>query len=66
MISDIANGYVKTERHVGITSIEFFHPQSNSLPSVLLEELAKEIHSAGHDDETKVRQAASRRRSIGR
>jgi methylglutaconyl-CoA hydratase len=54
MISEITHGYVKSEKHGGITSIEFFHPQSNSLPSVLLEELAREIHSAGHDDETKV------------
>jgi len=40
--------------HIGITTIEFFHPQSNSLPGKILEELAKEIHYAGADDETKV------------
>jgi methylglutaconyl-CoA hydratase len=54
MISQIDAGHIKIEKHSGITSIEFFHPKSNSLPAVLLEELAKEIHSAGHDEETKV------------
>jgi len=47
-------GYVKSSFHNGITSIEFFHPQSNSLPGKILDELAKEIHSAGNDNETKV------------
>lgn len=46
--------YVKAETHQGITYIEFFHPQSNSLPGKILDELAKEIHFAGTDDETKV------------
>jgi methylglutaconyl-CoA hydratase len=46
--------YVKSETHKGITSIEFFHPQSNSLPGHLLEELAKKIHRVGDDPETKV------------
>ena len=35
-------------------SIEFYHPQSNSLPAVLLNELATQIHGAGMDDEIKV------------
>ncbi|HKB44453.1 MAG TPA: enoyl-CoA hydratase/isomerase family protein, partial [Chitinophagaceae bacterium] len=48
------DGYVKQEFHNGITTIEFFHPQSNSLPKKLLEELAKEIHAAGNDEFTKV------------
>jgi methylglutaconyl-CoA hydratase len=47
-------GYVKSETHKGITSIEFFHPQSNSLPGKILEELAHEIHFAGTHPETKV------------
>ena len=34
--------------------IEFYHPQSNSLPSALLNELATQIHAAGMDDEIKV------------
>ncbi len=46
--------YVKTEFHNGVTTIEFFHPQSNSLPGKLLEELAQKIHGAGNDDDTKV------------
>jgi methylglutaconyl-CoA hydratase len=46
--------YVKSETHQGITTIEFFHPQSNSLPGKILEALAKEIHFAGTHAETKV------------
>jgi methylglutaconyl-CoA hydratase len=46
--------YVKAETHQGITTIEFFHPQSNSLPSKILAELAREIHFAGTHDDTKV------------
>jgi len=54
MIREIAGGYVKTEFHNGITSIEFFHPQSNSLPAKILDELAQAIHRAGNDDDTKL------------
>ncbi len=55
MIPDFDNGYVSSETHKGITTIEFFHPQSNSLPRRLLEELANEIHAHGSDDpDTKV------------
>lgn len=54
MAKDIINGYVDSETHKGITTIEFFHPQSNSLPRKILEELANEIHAAGTDKETKV------------
>ena len=46
--------YVKSEFHNGVTTIEFFHPQSNSLPGKLLEELAQKIHGAGNDEDTKV------------
>jgi methylglutaconyl-CoA hydratase len=46
--------YVKSEFHNGITTIEFFHPQSNSLPAKILEQLAQKIHGAGNDDDTKV------------
>ncbi len=46
--------YVKTETHQGITTIEFFHPQSNSLPGKILEELTTAIHYAGTHDDTKV------------
>ena len=47
-------GHVKSEKHGLTISIEFYHPQSNSLPSVLLYELATQIHAAGMDDEIKV------------
>jgi methylglutaconyl-CoA hydratase len=47
-------GYVKSEKHGLTMSIEFYHPQSNSLPAVLLNELATQIHGAGMDDEIKV------------
>lgn len=40
--------------NAGITSIEFFHPQSNSLPGKILDALAQEIHHAGLNDDTKV------------
>jgi methylglutaconyl-CoA hydratase len=54
MSKDVINGYVSVETHKGITTIEFFHPQSNSLPHRILDELANEIHDAGADKETKV------------
>ncbi|RYY62875.1 MAG: enoyl-CoA hydratase/isomerase family protein [Chitinophagaceae bacterium] len=47
-------GHVKTESHHGVTHIEFFHPQSNSMPLRLLNELASAIHGAGIDTDTKV------------
>jgi len=54
MIHEVSDGYVKSELHNGITAIEFFHPQSNSLPLKILDELSQVIHRAGNDDETKV------------
>lgn len=50
----MSQGYVTSHNEHGITTIEFFHPQSNSLPAKILEELAREIHSAGNDDDTKI------------
>ena len=46
--------YVRQEHHKGVTTIEFGHPQSNSLPGKLLEQLAQAIHGAGNDDLTQV------------
>ena len=46
------SGYVKSETHKGITSIEFFHPQSNSLPAKILHDLAVKIKHAGQDPAT--------------
>jgi methylglutaconyl-CoA hydratase len=54
MAKDIINGYVTSETHGGITTIEFFHPQSNSLPRHLLEALANEIYDMGRDEGTRV------------
>jgi methylglutaconyl-CoA hydratase len=54
MIHEIAGGYVKSELHNHICTIEFQHPQSNSLPGKLLEELAQAIHGAGNDERMKV------------
>ncbi len=47
-------GYVKSERHGSTMIVEFFHPQSNSLPQSLLTDLASHIHGAGLDDEIRV------------
>ena len=38
----------------GIGTVTFFHPQSNSLPGVLLNELAEEISKLGANNECKV------------
>ena len=46
------SGYVKTETHKGITSIEFFHPQSNSLPGKILHNLSVAIQHSGQDPDT--------------
>lgn len=46
--------YVQSHIEHGINTIEFFHPQSNSLPGKILEELAREIHFAGTHDNTRV------------
>src|SRR5687768_923364 len=47
-------GYVKTQVHKGISTIEFFHPQSNSMPARLLDQLAQQIHGAANDEDTSV------------
>lgn len=48
------SGYVKSERHGHTMVIEFFHPQSNSMPFSLMQDLASHIHGAGLDDEIHV------------
>jgi methylglutaconyl-CoA hydratase len=40
-------GYVKTETQENICTITFFHPQSNSLPGAILNQLADAIRQAG-------------------
>lgn len=54
MLREINDGYVQTERHNAVTTIEFFHPQSNSLPGRLLEAITHEVHGAGNDSHTRV------------
>jgi len=44
----------RTDLKDGITEIEFFHPQHNALPGVLLSELAEAIHSCGKEDQVEV------------
>ncbi|MBT7480912.1 MAG: enoyl-CoA hydratase/isomerase family protein [Flavobacteriales bacterium] len=46
--------YVKITTENSIGTIEFFHPQSNSLPGHILAELASTITKAGEDDNIKV------------
>lgn len=46
--------FVKSEIKNGITTVTFFHPQSNSLPGAILRKLADEITSAGNNNEAKV------------
>jgi methylglutaconyl-CoA hydratase len=50
----MTQAYVRSETHKGITTIEFFHPQSNSLPGTILHELAVAIKHAGDDPNTNV------------
>ena len=54
MLREISEGHVRTETHDGVTSIEFYHPQSNSLPGRLLDALTHEVHGAGNDPQTRV------------
>lgn len=50
----MSEGYVRSETHNGITTIEFYHPQSNSLPAKILDALANEIHGVANDEDTRV------------
>ena len=51
---DHANGYVQSEHRGNRTIITFYHPQSNSMPSALLRELARQIRTAGDDTQTRL------------
>ena len=53
-MTETQQGQVTSETHAGVTTIEFSHPQSNSMPGKQLEKLAHEIHFAGTHAETKV------------
>lgn len=48
------NGYVKVQTEDSISTIEFFHPASNSLPGNILSELAQTITKLGGDKDTLV------------
>ncbi len=48
------NGTVTTTTNNGISTIEFYHPQSNSLPGSLLIELGDTIRQLGKDSATRV------------
>lgn len=50
----MSEAYVRSAIQNGIRSIEFFHPQSNSLPGKILSELADVITAAGNDADTRV------------
>jgi methylglutaconyl-CoA hydratase len=46
--------FVKAVVRKSIATISFFHPQSNSLPYKMLEEMAHAIHGAANDEEIRV------------
>lgn len=48
------NGHVITDISNGLAVIEFFHPQSNSLPAAILKQLAEAITAADEDPEVKL------------
>jgi methylglutaconyl-CoA hydratase len=48
------DAFVNAEVADGICTVTFFHPASNSLPGEILSKLAKTIHSAGEDLDTRV------------
>ena len=47
-------GSVNIKIDNGVAEIEFFHPQSNSMPGALLRRLAATIEGAGNNSEAKV------------
>jgi len=48
------DSYIRVTRRDGIARIEFFHPQSNSLPSALLGQLADAVRHEGTNPESRV------------
>jgi len=47
-------GSVNLSINNGIGKIEFFHPQSNSLPTSILRDLASTIHDCGKNEKIKI------------
>ena len=59
MEDEIKEGYVNSHTEHGITTIEFFHPQSNSLPGKILEKITQEIHySSNHESKVVILRSA--------
>ena len=54
MSESTKEAYVVSSTNDNITTIEFFHPQSNSLPGTILNQLADEIHQADSNKESAV------------
>jgi methylglutaconyl-CoA hydratase len=52
-MSENPNGYVTASQKDGISTIVFYHPAQNSLPSDLLRQLCTAIESAGEKPETR-------------
>lgn len=50
----MTEAYVKQDIYNGIATIEFFHPEHNSLPTNLLSKLTETISNAGTNDTVKV------------
>ena len=50
----VAQGNVESKIENGIATVAFGHPQSNSLPGIVLRKLAEEIANAGNNDLAKV------------
>jgi len=48
------DAYVKHNIQNNIATIEFFHPEQNSLPGNILAQLAETITNAGNNDDVKV------------
>ena len=51
---DAGKGHVKTRKEDGVATIEFHHPQGNSLPGELLRSLAQAVTDAGRDPDARV------------
>jgi methylglutaconyl-CoA hydratase len=51
---DAPNGNITAAIHDGISTISFFHPAQNSLPSALLDQLCRKINKAGADPQVRV------------
>lgn len=50
----MTEAYVKQDIQNGIATIEFFHPEHNSLPAVLLAQLVQTINDAGNNEAVQV------------